>query len=125
MIPLFPLLSFLFLLIFGKRLKEASSYIASLLALASFVYTLLVLFDRFAAPTYKAEATWLEIGSIQLTVGFEVNQLNALMLVIVSLVSLLVHTYSAGYMKGDDRVSSLLRLFRIIYFRYAWSCTFS
>ena len=62
MIPLFPLLSFLFLLIFGKRLKEASSYIASLLALASFVYTLLVLFDRFSAPTYKAEATWLEIG---------------------------------------------------------------
>ena len=117
MIPLFPLLSFLFLLIFGKRLKEASSYIASLLALASFVYTLLVLFDRFAAPTYKAEATWLEIGSIQLTVGFEVNQLNALMLVIVSLVSLLVHIYSAGYMKGDDRVS--------VYYTYLGLFTFA
>ena len=117
MIPLFPLLSFLFLLIFGKRLKEASSYIASLLALASFVYTLLVLFDRFAAPTYKAEATWLEIGSIQLTVGFEVNQLNALMLVIVSLVSLLVHIYSAGYMKGDDRVS--------VYYAYLGLFTFA
>ena len=117
MIPLFPLLSFLFLLIFGKRLKEASSYIASLLALASFVYTLLVLFDRFAAPTYKAEATWLEIGSIQLTVGFEVNQLNALMLVIVSLVSFLVHIYSAGYMKGDDRVS--------VYYAYLGLFTFA
>ena len=117
MIPLFPLLSFLFLLIFGKRLKEASSYIASLLALASFVYTLLVLFDRFTAPTYKAEATWLEIGSIQLTVGFEVNQLNALMLVIVSLVSLLVHIYSAGYMKGDDRVS--------VYYAYLGLFTFA
>ena len=84
MIPLIPLLSFLILLIFGKQLKEASSYIASLLALASFVYTLLVLFDRFMAPTYKSEATWLEIGSIQVTVGFEVNQLNALMFVVVS-----------------------------------------
>ena len=37
--------------------------------------------------------------------GFEVNQLNALMLVIVSLVSFLVHTYSAGYMQGDERIS--------------------
>jgi NADH-quinone oxidoreductase subunit L len=116
-IPLFPLLSFLFLLIFGKRLKEASAFIGSLLSLASFVYTVLVLFDRFTAPTYKTEVTWLEIGDIQLTVGFEVNQLNALMLVIVSLVSLLVHTYSAGYMKGDDRVS--------VYYSYLGLFTFA
>ncbi len=117
MIPLFPLLSFLILLLFGKRLKEASSYIASLLALASFIYTLLVLFDRFTAPTYKSEVSWLEIGSIQVTVGFEVNQLNALMLVIVSLVSFLVHIYSAGYMKGDDRIS--------VYYAYLGLFTFS
>ncbi len=116
-IPLFPLLSFLFLLIFGKRLKEASAFIGSLFSLASFVYTVLVLFDRFTAPTYKTEVTWLEIGDIQLTVGFEVNQLNALMLVIVSLVSLLVHTYSAGYMKGDDRVS--------VYYSYLGLFTFA
>ncbi len=105
LIPLFPLLSFLILTFFGKRLKEASSYIAILLALASFVYSLLVLFDRFTAPTYKAEAAWLKIGDLTITAGFEVNQLNALMLVIVSLVSFLVHTYSIGYMKGDDRFS--------------------
>ena len=51
----------------------------------------------------KQKRTWLTIGDIQLTAGFEVNQLNALMLVIVSLVSFLVHTYSKGYMKGDER----------------------
>jgi len=116
-IPLFPLLSFLILLIFGKKLKEASSYIAILLALASFVYTLLVLFDRFFAPTYKTEVTWMEIGSIQLTVGFEINQLNALMLVIVSLVSFLVHIYSVGYMKGDERV--------FVYYAYLGLFTFA
>lgn len=103
LIPLFPLLSFLILIIFGKRLKEASAYIAILLAFGSFVYSLLVLFDRFSLPTFKAEADWLKIGDIQLTAGFEVNQLNALMLVIVSLVSFLVHTYSKGYMRGDNR----------------------
>jgi NADH-quinone oxidoreductase subunit L len=102
-IPLFPLLSFLFLLLFGKKLKEASAYIGILFTLTSLVYSLLVLFDRFSLPTYKAEAVWLKIGDVQLTAGFEVNQLNALMLVIVSLVSFLVHTYSKGYMHGDER----------------------
>jgi NADH-quinone oxidoreductase subunit L len=64
---------------------------------------LLVLFERFSSPTYKQEGVWLTIGDVQLTAGFEVNQLNALMLVIVSLVSFLVHTYSKGYMHGDER----------------------
>ena len=102
-IPLFPLISFLFLLVFGKQMKESSAYIGMLLTFTSFVYSLLVLFERFSAPTYKAEGTWLTIGDVQLTAGFEVNQLNALMLVIVSLVSFLVHMYSKGYMHGDER----------------------
>lgn len=102
-IPLFPLLSFLFLLLFGKRLKENSAYVGIGLTLLSFIYSLVVLFNRFTSPTFKAEATWLTIGDVQLTAGFEINQLNALMLVVVSLVSFLVHTYSKGYMHGDDR----------------------
>jgi NADH-quinone oxidoreductase subunit L len=103
-IPLFPLLSFLFLLLFGRRLKDKSAYVGMLLAFASLVYSLFVLFERFEAPTYKAEGVWLTIGDVQLTAGFEVNQLNALMLFIVSLVSFLVHTYSKGYMHGDERL---------------------
>lgn len=102
-IPLFPLLSFLILLLFGKRLKESSAYIGILFTLLSLVFSVLALFDRFTSPTYKAEGVWLTIGDVQLTAGFEVNQLNALMLVIVSLVSLLVHTYSKGYMHDDER----------------------
>lgn len=102
-IPLFPLLSFLILLLFGKRLKEASAYVGILLTLASLVFSLLVLFDRFTSPTYSTKVDWLTIGDIHLTAGFEVNQLNALMLCIVSLVSFLVHTYSKGYMHGDER----------------------
>lgn len=104
-IPLFPLLSFLILLLFGKRLKEASAYVGILFALASLVYAVLVLFERFTSPTYLTKVNWLTIGDIHLTAGFEVNQLNALMLFIVSLVSFLVHTYSKGYMHGDERIS--------------------
>jgi NADH-quinone oxidoreductase subunit L len=104
LIPLFPLLSFVFLLLFGRKLKEGSAYAGILLTLASLVFSVIVLVERMAAPSsYKAEAVWLKIGELELTAGFEVNQLNALMLVIVSLVSFLVHTYSKGYMHGDDR----------------------
>ncbi len=103
-IPLFPLLSFLILLLFGKRLKEASAFVGIALTLASLAMSVVVLVDRFSAPTYKAEAVWLTIGDFQLTAGFEVNQLNALMLFIVSLVSCLVHIYSRGYMHGDERI---------------------
>lgn len=102
-IPLFPLVSFLLLLLFGKRMKEKSAYVGIILTLLSFIYSLFVLYDRLIWPTYKTEFTWLTIGDTQLTAGFEINQLNALMLVIVSLVSFLVHTYSKGYMHGDER----------------------
>ena len=87
-----------------RKLKESSAYAGIVLTFGSFIYSLLVLCDRLFAPTYKAEAVWLTIGDVQLTAGFEINQLNALMLVIVSFVSLLVHIYSKGYMQGDDRL---------------------
>jgi NADH-quinone oxidoreductase subunit L len=103
LIPLFPLFSFLILLVIGKRLKENSAYIGILLTFISFVCSLMVLFGRLNAPTFKAEQVWLTVGSMELTAGFEVNQLNALMLVVVSLVSFLVHMYSKGYMHGDER----------------------
>ena len=103
LIPLFPLLSFLLLLLIGKRLREASAYVGILMTLASLVFSILVLFERFSEPTYLTKFNWLTIGDLHLTAGFEVNQLNALMLLIVSLVSFLVHTYSKGYMHGDER----------------------
>jgi NADH-quinone oxidoreductase subunit L len=103
LIPLFPLLSFLILLLFGKRLKEASAYVGMLATFLSLVFSIMVLVARISGPTYLVKANWLTIGDLHLTAGFEVNQLNALMLFIVSLVSFLVTTYSKGYMHDDER----------------------
>ena len=103
-IPLFPLLSFVLLLVIGKRLRATSAYIGIGLTFLALIGSLLVLIDRFQSPTYKAVVDWLTIGEIQVTMGVEVSQLNALMLVIVSLVSVLVHIYSIGYMHGDGRI---------------------
>ncbi|TYS69664.1 NADH-quinone oxidoreductase subunit L [Sutcliffiella horikoshii] len=102
-IPLFPLISFILLLLVGKRMKESSAFLGIALIALSLIFSLTVLWERFSAPTFKATFDWLQIGDVVLTAGYEINQLNALMLVVVSLVSLLVHIYSKGYMHGDDR----------------------
>ncbi|HHW35832.1 MAG TPA: NADH-quinone oxidoreductase subunit L [Bacillales bacterium] len=104
LIPLFPLLSFVLLLIFGRRLKENGAYVGMLATLASLLLSIMVLLERLQGENVKIEGTWLTIGNTSLTAGFEVNQLNALMLFIVSLVSFLVHMYSKGYMQGDERI---------------------
>ncbi len=64
--------------------------------------SILVLFERMAGENVLVQFDWLAIGDRTITMGFEVNQLNALMLVIVTLVSFLVHTYSKGYMTATD-----------------------
>ncbi|EQD45672.1 NADH dehydrogenase I chain L [mine drainage metagenome] len=46
--------------------------------------------------------TWFQIGSIGAHVGFQIDRLSALMMVVVSFVSLMVHIYTVGYMAEDD-----------------------
>lgn len=104
-IPLFPLFSFLILLVAGKSMKERSAYIGIAATLLSFISAAMVLIERFHEPTYQLHREWLAIGKVSIAMGFEINALNALMLVVVSLVSFLVHVYSKGYMYGDDRFS--------------------
>ncbi|MFC0272487.1 NADH-quinone oxidoreductase subunit L [Metabacillus herbersteinensis] len=103
-LPLFPLFSFCLLLVIGKRLRERSAYIGITLAGFSFLLSIFVLLDRLQNANFKSEAEWLSIGELHLTFGYEVNQLNALMLFVVSFVSLLVHIYSKGYMQHDERL---------------------
>jgi NADH-quinone oxidoreductase subunit L len=113
-IPLLPLLSFLLLLFFRQN---KAAYIGAGLVFVSFILSLLVLFEQIGEGSIIREGKWLEIDQIVLTMGIEVNPLNALMLVIVSLVSLLVHIYSLGYMKGDERFS--------VFYSYLGLFTFS
>ena len=105
LIPLFPLLAFIVIVSFGRQLKEGAAMIGISLTAVSFVIALLTFWARFqdGAADYKFVLDWLQVGDIIINMGFEVNQLNAMMLVIVTLVSLLVQIYSKGYMHGDER----------------------
>lgn len=102
LIPVLPLLSFLILVLFGRSLKENSAFIGMFLTFVVLVMSVIVLIERFTGVDTLAQFTWLSIGEKTVTMGFVVNQLNALMLVIVSLVSFLVHMYSKGYMAVSD-----------------------
>ncbi|WP_248929383.1 NADH-quinone oxidoreductase subunit L [Paenibacillus hamazuiensis] len=120
LIPLFPLLSFLILTAVGRQLKDAGAYISIVAVFASFVLSLLIFIERIGGSVEDYtwnKLTWIKIGDFSLNMGFEVTNLNALMLVIVTLVSFLVNVYSKGYMHGDERIN--------VFFAYIALFTFS
>jgi NADH-quinone oxidoreductase subunit L len=106
LIPILPLLAFIVLLVLGKMYKSFGITFSIIAIFASFVLSLLVFLERLGDKTanYTWDGwNWIEIGSFQISLGFEINNLNALMLLIVTVVSLLVHIYSVGYMHDDER----------------------
>ncbi|GCL73639.1 NADH-quinone oxidoreductase subunit L [Paenibacillus naphthalenovorans] len=120
LIPLFPLLSFLILTAAGRSLRDAGAYISIVAGFASFVLAVLVFWERIGGQVENFTWNnweWVKLGDVSLKMGFEVTNLNALMLVIVTLVSLLVNIYSKGYMHDDERIN--------VFFAYIALFTFS
>jgi len=108
LIPAFPFAAFVLLTATGKSLKRAGAWIGTAASFVSLVFALGVATERLAgdSPDYRDGFTWIEIGRIQLTAGFEVTNLSTLMLVVVTTVAFLVNLYSHGYMKKDERIST-------------------
>ncbi|HEY3315735.1 MAG TPA: NADH-quinone oxidoreductase subunit L [Bacillota bacterium] len=99
-----PLLACLAIIFFGRRFKNGGDFIGIAAIAISFVMSLLILAQMAAgAAPYRYTFTWLDIGGVQIPTGIAVDNLTALMLVVVTLVSLLVQIYSRGYMHGDVR----------------------
>ncbi|MFD2615514.1 NADH-quinone oxidoreductase subunit L [Paenibacillus gansuensis] len=119
LIPLFPLLSFLLLTAAGKQWRDGGGWIGVLSALFSFLGAVLVFIERLGGQDggYSWSYGWIQLADSSLTIGFEVTNLNALMLVIVTFVSLLVQVYSTAYMHGDERIH--------VFFSYVCLFTFS
>lgn len=118
LIPLLPLIAFILLVAFGRQLKEGSAWLGIVFMLGSFLLATMTLIERLQSDQMAPFVfKWLTLGDHIITMGYEVTPLNALMLFIVTLVSLLVHIYSRGYMEGDDRIS--------VYYSYLALFTFS
>ena len=67
--------------------------------LASLIVLKLVVADgaRFNATVYE----WMVVGGLKMEIGFLVDGLTAMMMAVVSFVSLMVHIYTIGYMEDD------------------------
>jgi len=103
LIPGLPLLAFLLIAAFGlKPESERAAPAAIIPALCGSLWlSLRALSQVSATGPVEVAVPWLYVGAIQLDVGVLLDNLSAVMLVVVSLVSLLVHIYSIGYMKGE------------------------
>ena len=103
-----PLLGSIIAGLFGKIIGEKASHTVTIIGvMVAFVLSVwvfkLVIFD---SASYNARVyQWLQAGSLSIEIGFMVDSLTAIMLVVVTFVSLMVHIYTVGYMKGDDGYS--------------------
>jgi NADH-quinone oxidoreductase subunit L len=130
-IALAPLVGCLLAGFLGKFLGRAGSHSVTILGVAvSCALSFYVLYQLTVggATTYNQNIyTWFQIGHFNASVGFLVDRLTAMMLVVVSFVSLLVHVYTIGYMADDDgykRFFSYISLFTFSMFMLVMSNNF-
>lgn len=112
----FPLLGFLCGSLFGRRIGPAVPYINTLFIFFSLVCSIIVLFNIIkTGDVYILNfMKWIYVDSLELDWSFCFDSLTAIMLVIVTFISTLVHLYSTEYMEQDPhlfRFMSYLSLF--------------
>ncbi len=102
-IPFLPLASFVVTLLLGKRWGTRAHWPPIIAVLISFVCAVDALLRVRSGVIINADLyTWIHSGTLKVSVGFLVDQLTAVMLIVVTSISALVHIYSVGYMKGED-----------------------
>ena len=85
----------------GRRLSHSLTILGVLLAFvlsAMTLYSVAVDGARFNETLY----TWMVVGGLKMEIGFLVDGLTAMMMVVVTFVSLMVHIYTIGYMEEDE-----------------------
>ena len=115
-IPLLPLLAAVVIGLFGKFLPRAAAHVITIAGVAiSFALSVYVLKDALVSMPYNETVySWLKSGNFSFEIGFLIDRLSAMMMVVVTFVSLMVHIYTIGYMhedKGYARFFSYISLF--------------
>jgi len=116
LIPLLPLFAAVVVGLFGRRLPRAAAHwltsagVAGACALSLIVFRDVLAGHVFNGPVY----IWLTSGGTTFEIGFLIDKLSALMMLVVTFVSLMVHIYTIGYMREDpgySRFFSYIALF--------------
>ncbi len=89
--------------LFGRSIGRTGSHVVTIAGVGlSCVLSVWVLIQVIGGAHYNATVyTWMQVGSLKMDVGFLIDSLSALMMVIVTFVSLMVHVYTIGYMSDD------------------------
>ncbi|MFZ2990544.1 NADH-quinone oxidoreductase subunit L [Ideonella sp.] len=116
-VPLAPLAGSILAGLFGKSIGRRGSHVLTILGvLIAFIISVMVLKSvaidgaRFNATIYE----WMNVGGLKMEVGFLIDGLTAMMMCVVTFVSLMVHIYTIGYMEEDpgyQRFFSYISLF--------------
>ncbi|WMP18394.1 NADH-quinone oxidoreductase subunit L [Thiothrix lacustris] len=116
-IPLAPLFGAIVAGLFGKKIGRAGAHWVTILGVAvAFLLSLVVANDvMFHGNTFNGTVyTWAVIADIRFEVGFMLDNLSTMMMLVVTFVSLMVHIYTIGYMSEDpgyQRFFSYISLF--------------
>ncbi|MGC9329497.1 MAG: NADH-quinone oxidoreductase subunit L, partial [Candidatus Hinthialibacter sp.] len=92
---------------FGRRLPRQGDWLSTgamgLSLLCSIIVFIQVIFVQ-NDPHYLFQTSyaWFSGGDLQFTWGFHIDNLTAVMLMVVGVISFVVHVYSIGYMHGED-----------------------
>ena len=116
-----PLAAFVIQILVGKRLPRQGDWVS----VGAIFITLILSIAMFVAmllgdnPDFRQEAsfTWLDMGAFSIQLGFLVDNITVIMLLVVALISTCTHVFSLKYLEGDIRYSR--------YFAYLGLFTFS
>ena len=116
LVPLAPLAGAILAGLFGKQIGRAGAHVVTILGVAiAFVASLFIYQDVAAGNTFNGTVyTWMQTGGIDFEVGFLIDSLTVMMMLVVTFVSLMVHIYTIGYMSEDpgyQRFFSYISLF--------------
>ncbi len=118
LIPLIPLLGFLLNGLIGHRLPR---FIVNLIACStiatSFLLSCIWFIRVLESPENRIDlffGQWFQVGNLNIPLGFVLDALSSVMLLVITGIGLLIHIYSVGYMhheKGTSRYFAYLNLF--------------
>ena len=130
-IALAPLVGAIFAGFFGSLLGRMATNVATILGVLTSTILSLYVFNHHVlegGEVFNQNLyTWMQIGHLNVSVGFLIDNLTAVMLVVVSFVSLMVHIYTIGYMRDDagyTKFFSYISLFTFSMFMLVMSNNF-
>jgi NADH-quinone oxidoreductase subunit L len=122
LLPAFPLIGALVLMVFGRRLGEPrSGWFAAAMPIASFLVTVSVYFDLLSRSSEERHEvitlfSWIPVGALHIDVALLADPLSITMALFITGIGSLIHLYAIGYMHGDPNFSKFFLYLNLFVF---------